>query len=162
MLPPKPSLELTSIDQEVALRLGIKQAEGSAKVYSADGQVLNKITVPSNVGGGVAGDAAALREALGDDAVLPRPTFGDGGVTAAELHSVPTLSGGSGEESGAVQVARRVKERREELQARGRHRVNVYAQEEMVVETSEEAYDAKKKAGEIGAGTVANALMGLG
>ena len=26
----------------------------------------------------------------------------------------------------------------------------------------EEAYDAKKKAGEIGAGTVANALMGLG
>ena len=40
--------------------------------------------------------------------------------------------------------------------------MNVYAQEEMVVETSEEAYDAKKKAGEIGAGTVANALMGLG
>ena len=48
----------------------------------------------------------------------------------------------------------------EELQARSRHRVNLYATEEVVVETADEAAAAAQANAE-GGGAIAQALMGL-
>ena len=57
-------------------------------------------------------------------------------------------------------MARRVQERREALQAKVRQRINVYAPDDSMVETAEEAA-ARAEAANEGSALVAKALMGL-
>ena len=58
-------------------------------------------------------------------------------------------------------MARRVRERREALQARVRQKVNLYAPHEVLVETVEEEETAEADAADSGAARIAGALMGL-
>ena len=140
----------------------VTQASSAAKVYSDDREVVRGITVPEHLGGAPAGGMGGASGGGGGkaaDGLLPRPQFGDATITAAELHSVPQLS--SGPEAGAEMVARRVRERREALQDKVRARINMYAPDELLAETAEEAEAHAKRDAEDGSSMLARALTGL-
>lgn len=143
--------QLRNIEQEVSLRMEIREAAGAAHVYSDDLETLRDVSVPQHLGGV---PATALAGAA-DPELLPKAAYDTGSMaTPAELHSVPPMSTGG---SGAEAVAQRVRARREELQARSRQRVNMYAVEP-VVESAEEAFERGAAQEADGATLLATAL----
>ena len=154
-LPESATLEMQDILEEATMRVGIRSASSEAHVYSSDLESLKAISVPSQLTAGKAGGEHSANGAV--QPLLPKPTFGESNMTASELHSVPSISGG---DAGADNVARRVRERREALQSKVRARVNLYARDSIVVETVEDAEVAATAATD-GAGMLSSALMGL-
>ena len=154
-MPDKPSLELMNIDQAAMLQLGIREAAGAAQVYSTDGESLRPINLPRHLA--PEGPPPGEQPPADEMAVpgLANVRYTDNAISAAELHRVPSATIG---EDSAEAVARRVRERREELQARVRQRVNLYAMdEEAMVETAEEAEAAKAD----NSSALASVLVGL-
>ena len=140
--------------------MGLLEASAASKVYSDDGEHLRDLHVPTHLSAPPAPLLPAPEvedESAAASSVLKPIEFGDDSMSAAELHTVPQGTSG---EAGAEAVARRVRERREELQARVRQRVNLYGAEEDAVETAE-AVATKAQEKVEGSGALAGALLGF-
>ena len=143
-----------NIDQAAMLQLGIRKRR-RGEVYSTDGESLRPINLPRHLApeGPPPGEQSPADEMAVPG--LANVRYTDNAISAAELHRVPSATIG---EDSAEAVARRVRERREELQARVRQRVNLYAMdEEAMVETAEEAEAAKAD----NSSALASVLVGL-
>jgi hypothetical protein len=164
ILPDKPTLELMDLHEETLVQMGIREVAGAAQVLSADGSSLRPMSLPGHLapktpaGGDAAEGGAPPGAAEVAVAGLDRLAYSDNAISAAELHTVP--QGTDGLDS-AEAVAARVRARREELQARVRHSVNLYAADEAeVVVTAEEAAEKEAQKAD-GSAALAGALTGF-
>jgi hypothetical protein len=121
-------------------------------VYSDDNTNLRPLTVPAHLGGAV--KQPPISDIADADAILPQPTFDD---APPPPPPPPPDALHTSDGAAAAALAKRVRERREELTERVRSRVNLYAAEP-IVETAEQASSHEIAKHEDGAQMLATAL----